>query len=96
MTFSFASEEIAKQASDAIPDSEIFSNDLKITVKDGPRIIPEFFSKFTHAGIEVNAVSLSKPTLDDVFLNVTGFTLEGADKNNGSALIQNNRKRRKE
>ena len=31
-------------------------------------------------GIEVSAVSASKPTLDDVFLEVTGYRLEGAEE----------------
>ena len=92
LTFSFASEEITKQASDIVPDSEIFLTDLKITVKDGPRIVPEFCSKFTNAGIEVSAVSLSKPTLDDVFLDVTGFTLEGADEDTKISFLKSNEK----
>ncbi len=31
-------------------------------------------------GIEVSSVSASKPTLDDVFLEVTGYRLEGSEE----------------
>ena len=30
-------------------------------------------------GVEVSSVSASKPTLDDVFLEVTGYRLEGSE-----------------
>ena len=31
------------------------------------------------AGVEVGAISVSRPTLDDVFLEATGRRLEGAE-----------------
>ena len=35
--------------------------------------------ELTANNIEIEAVSASKPTLDDVFLKVTGYRLEGSE-----------------
>jgi hypothetical protein len=53
--------------------------ELRITVEDGASKIPGYLKELTSAGIEVSSVAASKPTLDDVFLEVTGYRLEGAD-----------------
>jgi hypothetical protein len=37
------------------------------------------FKKLSSNGVEVSSVSASKPTLDDVFLEVTGYRLEGSE-----------------
>ena len=86
VTFSFPTTEFSKQAATVIPDSEVLETELRITVPDGPRFIPELFLKFQDAGIEVIAVSSSKPTLDDVFLNITGFTLNSTKEKNSEHL----------
>jgi ABC-2 type transport system ATP-binding protein len=80
VAFSFTSEEATKQAAEISPGAEAFETELRITVQNGPKFIPELFSKFVSAGIDVIAVSSSKPTLDDVFLKVTGFSLEDAEE----------------
>ena len=89
VAFSFATEEVTRQAAKIAPDAEVFETELRITVQNGPQFIPELFSKFVNAGIDVIAVSSSKPTLDDVFLKVTGFTLENAEER-GSRLPHGN------
>ena len=49
--------------------------DLRITVQDGASKIPSFVNELTANKIEIEAVTASKPTLDDVFLKVTGYRL---------------------
>ena len=80
VTFSFAHPELARQAAELLPNSETLDTDLRITVPNGPQFIPESFVQFRDSGIDVSAVSSSKPTLDDVFLSVTGFKLESAEE----------------
>ena len=54
-------------------------NKLRITVEDGASKIPGFLKDLSINGVEVSSVSASKPTLDDVFLEVTGYRLEGSE-----------------
>jgi len=48
------------------------NGEVIITVKDGERQIPHILSLASNSGISITAVSLRKPTLDDVFLHHTG------------------------
>ena len=63
-----------------IEDSEIENTDLRVTVEDGAKRIPPLFAMLSENNIEVVSVSASKPTLDDVFLQVTGYRLEGTEE----------------
>ena len=54
-------------------------NELRITVEDGASKIPGYLKDLSSNGVEVSSVSASKPTLDDVFLEVTGYRLEGSE-----------------
>lgn len=90
VTFSFADPELTQKAARITPNSEILDTELRITVPNGPQFIPESFIKFRDAGIDVSAVSASKPTLDDVFLKVTGFTLETAEERVRSSASDQN------
>ena len=38
-----------------------------------------YIRELSSNGVEVSSVSASKPTLDDVFLEVTGYRLEGSE-----------------
>ncbi len=51
-----------------------------ITVEDGASKIPGYLKDLSSNGVEVSSVSASKPTLDDVFLEVTGYRLEGSEE----------------
>ena len=44
-------------------------------VDHGPRVLPELLRAAHAAGTEVTTAELSRPTLDDVFLNLTGRSL---------------------
>jgi ABC-2 type transport system ATP-binding protein len=53
-------------------------NSIKIVTENGDRKIPRLTDFFEHEGFSVDAISLSKPTLDDVFMKY-GKNLEEAD-----------------
>ena len=67
------------KANSLIEDSEIENSELRVTVENGAKKIPPLFAMLSENNIEVVSVSASKPTLDDVFLQVTGYRLEGAE-----------------
>ncbi len=50
-----------------------------VSTHDGAELVPRLVRVFDGAGIEVDAISLRRPTLDDVFLRATGHRLEGDD-----------------
>jgi ABC-2 type transport system ATP-binding protein len=50
---------------------------LALYVADGAAAIPEIVRRLDREAIAVEAISVSRPTLDDVFLRATGRRLEG-------------------
>jgi len=55
-----------------------------ITVEEGAKQIPTYIKNLSDNDIEVSSVAASKPTLDDVFLKVTGYRLEGSEESKAS------------
>ena len=53
---------------------------LVLYVEDGARSIAEIVRRLDRENIEVGSISVSRPTLDDVFLQATGRRLEGEDQ----------------
>ena len=53
--------------------------ELHCYVDDGPAALPELLRRFDAAQITLRAISLSEPTLDDVFLAKTGRSLRDSD-----------------
>jgi ABC-2 type transport system ATP-binding protein len=51
---------------------------LALYLEDGAGSIAEIVRRLDRAGIQVGAIAVSRPTLDDVFLQATGRRLEGA------------------
>ena len=80
ITLSFNSEKEVTLAKELFPESLQEKNELRITVEDGASKIPSYINQLTVNGIDVSSVTASKPTLDDVFLNVTGYRLEGTSE----------------
>ena len=78
ITFIFGNDEEAKKAKDLILNSETEKNELRVTVKNGAEKIPDLLNMLSDNKLEVLSVSANKPSLDDVFLQVTGYRLEGA------------------
>jgi ABC-2 type transport system ATP-binding protein len=52
---------------------------LALFVENGAASIAEIVRRLTDANVEVGAISVSRPSLDDVFLEATGRRLEGAE-----------------
>ncbi len=52
---------------------------IDLLVSNGERLIPDLMESLKTKGIEVEAVSLKKPTLDDVFLKYTGIRIEASE-----------------
>jgi ABC-2 type transport system ATP-binding protein len=48
---------------------------LRLTVDHGEEALPVLLRTLDGAGITMSAISLSRPTLDDVFLTLTGRSL---------------------
>ena len=80
ITLSFSSEREVTLAKELFPESLQEKNELRITVEDGASKIPSYINELTMNNIDVSSVAASKPTLDDVFLNVTGYRLEGTSE----------------
>lgn len=55
---------------------------ISISTRDGTKKIKEMLQRFEDSEIEVSGVSLRRPTLDDVFLSLTGNATNG-EGNNG-------------
>ena len=87
ITFSFSNKLDLENAKKILTDCKQEGNDLRITVQDGAGKIPSFVNELTANNIEIEAVSASKPTLDDVFLKVTGYRLEGSETSTKSKEV---------
>jgi ABC-2 type transport system ATP-binding protein len=53
---------------------------LALFVEDGASSIAQIVRRLDAADVEVGAISVSRPSLDDVFLEATGRRLEGAEQ----------------
>ena len=76
VTFNFEKEENVEVAKRLIDNAKVNQKQLRITVENGAEHIPIFMKTFTENNLIVKSVSANKPTLDDVFLKVTGFSME--------------------
>lgn len=63
---------------------------LRLRVGDGPSELPRLLLRLAAAGIEVASASARQPSLDDVFLNLTGRSLReaGSDDQASSAKTE--------
>jgi len=52
---------------------------LALYVEDGPGSIAEIVGRLQAENVTIGAISVSRPSLDDVFLRATGRRLEGAE-----------------
>ncbi len=61
-----------------VPDvKDVKTQNEKITIyaANGTEVIPQIFQISVDAGIKINSISLTQPTLDDVFISYTGHEL---------------------
>ena len=80
ITFAFDNYDDLEKAKNILKNTVQEKNELRITVEDGASKIPSYINELTMNNIDVSSVAESKPTLDDVFLNVTGYRLEGTSE----------------
>ena len=60
------------------PTAAVEGTDVRATVDHGPRIAMEVLRALDAAGVEVGGLALREPSLDDVFLSLTGHKAEEA------------------
>jgi ABC-2 type transport system ATP-binding protein len=70
-------------ASPVVREIAVADGSLRLTVEHGEEALPVLLRTLDGAGITMSAISLSRPTLDDVFLTLTGRSLR--DDSPGSA-----------
>ena len=51
------------------------ANKLILFVSNGADVMPKIFQIFSQMNIKINSVSLTQPTLDDVFISYTGHEI---------------------
>lgn len=67
----------AERAAQIDPKATIESRNGQVQIRTtgGPELLPVLLRDLDHHGAEVRAAELTRPTLDDVFLNLTGRSL---------------------
>jgi ABC-2 type transport system ATP-binding protein len=80
-------------AEPAVRDVSVAGEELRLTVDHGEEALPALLRVLDGAGITMSAISLSRPTLDDVFLTLTGRSLRddspgGTGRGPGSAAAE--------
>ena len=56
----------------APPTVDIESGRVVVPVADGPGILPDVAARLAASGLRISDLALRRPTLDDVFLTLTG------------------------
>jgi ABC-2 type transport system ATP-binding protein len=61
-------------------DATISEGKVTINVPEGERFVPQLFAEL---GVPISSVSVARPTLDDVFMHITGRTIRDAEASAG-------------
>ncbi|MFF4545588.1 ATP-binding cassette domain-containing protein [Streptomyces sp. NPDC001435] len=69
---------------------------LTVPVTGGAKLLAEVIRELDTRGIEIDDIGLRRPTLDDVFLSLTGHVAEENDGGNGASKKPGDRKKNKE
>ncbi len=76
ITLGFDHEPDAARAAAVIPHRlERSGRTVRITVNGGPRLLPGILEDLRAAGVPAASIEVTRPTLDDVFLTLTGRSL---------------------
>ncbi|QKS71176.1 ATP-binding cassette domain-containing protein [Paenalkalicoccus suaedae] len=79
IVFEFAEEQEVARAKELLTDAEgviTQEKELRITTKEASKRLSSYLKILTDAGIEPESLSVSQPTLDDVFIQVTAAKRE--------------------
>ena len=85
IVFSFLTEETARKAEAMLTEKtpkdriQTRNNAVHLNIKDGERMMPELLRALDAKDLEAQTVTLSRPSLDDVFLKYTGRSLREDD-----------------
>ena len=60
------------------PTVDTVTGRVIVPVEDGPAVLPEVATRLANAGLQVTDLALRRPTLDDVFLTLTGQSIGSA------------------
>ena len=85
LALTFGSTDAALQAGPLVKDlshlpANLEGSVLEMTVDNGPAITAEALRRIDAAGIELSGLALREPSLDDVFLTLTGHKVEEEDQ----------------
>jgi len=69
---------------------------LTVPVTGGAKLLAEVIRELDTRGIEIDDIGLRRPTLDDVFLSLTGHVAEVEAEENGTTTETKDRKHKKE
>jgi ABC-2 type transport system ATP-binding protein len=58
----------------------VSATSMSLRVAEGTAVLPEYLRALDHAGVKVRTAEVVRPTLDDVFLTLTGRTLREGDQ----------------
>ncbi|MEV6632379.1 DUF4162 domain-containing protein [Actinoplanes sp. NPDC051470] len=77
ITLGFATSPDAAAAADRMPHqvSLLEQRTLRISVDGAPGLLPGILEDLRAAGLGVTSIEVTRPTLDDVFLQLTGRSL---------------------
>ena len=98
ITLGFDDTEAARRAAvrsmAVAPSAEVdhLGTSIQLRVVGGPALVPELLRRLDDDGIRVTSTEVARPTLDDVFLNLTGRSLRegGAEPADASATTTDN------
>jgi ABC-2 type transport system ATP-binding protein len=62
-------------------DTAVHEGAVTFAVPDGAAFVPQLFA---HLGVSISSVTVTRPSLDDVFLSYTGTTIRDAEQGGGS------------
>lgn len=86
IVFGFPAENIARQSENLLLErfhpEKIYTegHSVRLYIKDGDRAMPELLRLLDTNNLEAQSITLSKPSLDDVFLRYTGRSLREDNK----------------
>jgi ABC-2 type transport system ATP-binding protein len=81
IVFSFVSSDVARKAEALLNEHvklerlQVTNSSVYLTIKDGERTLPDLLRLLDGSGMQAQGVTLSRPSLDDVFLKYTGRSL---------------------
>jgi ABC-2 type transport system ATP-binding protein len=81
IVFSFLSDETARNAETLLAENihaeriRTNNNSVYLNIKEGERMMPELLRSLDARNMQAQSVTLSRPSLDDVFLKYTGRSL---------------------